>query len=180
MKSAPQCSSEGSRSHRGGFTLIEILIVVIILGILAGIMVPQLSNASSAARESTLHEDLRYLRTQVGCFKYQHRDVPPGYPSGDITATPDETTFLDQMTRYSDELCNTSTTQSTVYRLGTYLTKMPPNPINGKTGVWVVDGATMPAADESKPFGWIYNPTLQKVQVNLAGRDSGGTAYASY
>ena len=102
---------------RRGFTLVEILIVVVILGILASIMVPSLSNASSAARESTLHEDLRYLRTQVGCFKYQHREVPPGYPSGDLTATPDETTFLDQMTRYSDELCNTSTNQSTVYRL---------------------------------------------------------------
>jgi len=165
---------------RKGFTLIEIMIVVIILGILASIMVPSLSNASSAARESTCHEDLRYLRTQIGAYKYQHRDVPPGYPLGDVTATPDETSFLDQMTRFSDELSNTSTTQSLVYRLGPYLTKMPPNPINGKTGVWVVTGTTMPPADETKPYGWIYNAEIQQMKVNLSGNDTGGTAYATY
>ena len=168
------------RTSRGGFTLIEILIVVIILGVLASIIVPQFSSASTMARETTLKEDLRYLRTQIGAFKIQHRDVPPGFAGGDLTVDPDETTFLDQMTRYSDEFCNTSTTSSSVYRVGPYLTKMPPNPLNGKTGVWVINGATMTAADETKPYGWIYNPILQRIQVNMAGSDSSGTPYASY
>jgi prepilin-type N-terminal cleavage/methylation domain-containing protein len=175
--SAPRRTQRG---RRDGFTLIEILIVVIILGILASIIVPQFSSASTQARETTLKEDLRYLRTQIGAFKIQHRDVPPGYAGGDLTVDPDETTFLDQMTRYSDEFCNTSTTTSSVYRVGPYLTKMPPNPLNGKSGVRVVTGATMPAADETQPFGWIYNPTLQRIQVNLAGSDSSGTPFASY
>jgi len=168
------------RTSRDGFTLIEIMIVVIILGILASVAIPQFSNASTEAREATLKEDLRYLRTQIGAYKIQHRDAAPGYPGGDITATPDETSFLDQMTRFSDELSNTSTAQSPVYRLGPYLSKMPPNPLNGKTGVLVDTSATMPAADNSQPHGWIYNPVLQKIQVNLAGADSSGKPYASY
>src|SRR5882757_9690951 len=73
---------------RSGFTLIEILIVVVILGILASIVIPQFSNAAHSARENTLKDDLRYLRTQIVVFKAQHGDAAPGYPGGNTAATP--------------------------------------------------------------------------------------------
>ena len=41
------------RIARRGFTLVELLIVVVILGILATIVIPQFSNASQQARENT-------------------------------------------------------------------------------------------------------------------------------
>ena len=53
-----------------GFTLVEILIVVVILGILATIVLPQFSNASATARENTLKDELRYL----GSRKEPERD----------------------------------------------------------------------------------------------------------
>ncbi|MCC7406490.1 MAG: prepilin-type N-terminal cleavage/methylation domain-containing protein, partial [Phycisphaeraceae bacterium] len=40
--------------RKSGFTLIEILIVVVILGILAAIVIPQFTNASETAKGSNL------------------------------------------------------------------------------------------------------------------------------
>ena len=47
-----------------GFTLVEILIVVIILGILAAIVVPKFTEASDDAKLSALTTDLKIVRSQ--------------------------------------------------------------------------------------------------------------------
>ena len=60
-----------------GFTLIEILIVVIILGILAAIVIPQFSSASSDARKSNVQTTVQTLRSQIALYKLQHQDMLP-------------------------------------------------------------------------------------------------------
>src|SRR5579864_7959116 len=84
-----QINLRGKGPRKAGFTLIEIMIVVIILGILAAIAIPQFSSASGEARLSTMRDILRFMRSQITVYKAQHQDVPPGYPNGNITATPD-------------------------------------------------------------------------------------------
>ena len=69
-----------------GFTLIEILIVVVVLGIIASIVLPQFSNASETAKENTLRDELRYLRTQIVVYKAQHADNAPGPTAADFLA----------------------------------------------------------------------------------------------
>src|SRR5437773_6966159 len=107
--------------HRRAFTLIEILIVVVILGILATIVVPQFSNASVNAKENTLKDELRYLRTQVVVYKAQHHDVPPGYPNGDQAASASGPDFIAQLTKPTDETGITNSTNTAVYKFGPYL-----------------------------------------------------------
>src|SRR4051794_25278458 len=65
------------RSRKGGFTLVEILIVVIILGILAAIVIPQFTNASTNARVASTVSQLQSLRSQIQLYKLQHNDTLP-------------------------------------------------------------------------------------------------------
>src|SRR3954453_3386064 len=66
-----------ARTRKTAFTLVEILIVVIILGLLAAIVIPQFTNASQDARESALASQLQTLRSQIELYKLQHGDVLP-------------------------------------------------------------------------------------------------------
>ena len=53
------------------FTLVEILIVVVILGILAAVVIPQFVNASDEAQVGNVETQLRTLRTQIQLFRAQ-------------------------------------------------------------------------------------------------------------
>jgi len=164
---------------RRGFTLVEVLIVITILGILATIVIPQFSTASETTRENTLKDEMRYLRTQLAVYKAQHEDRAAGYPGGVVTATPTEAALVAQLTMHTDVTGNTSATATATFKFGPYLSQMPANPINGLNTVRVVpNGAAMPAPDGST--GFIYKPQTLEIIPNLTGTDSAGVAYASY
>ncbi|MEM8757249.1 MAG: prepilin-type N-terminal cleavage/methylation domain-containing protein [Planctomycetota bacterium] len=55
-----------------GFTLVEILIVVVILGILAAVVVPQFVDAAEQAQTGNTETQLRTLRTQIQLFAAQN------------------------------------------------------------------------------------------------------------
>jgi type II secretion system protein G len=76
---------------RKGFTLVEILIVVVILGILAAIVIPQFTNASTAAKESNLKSNLQTVRSQIELYKIHNNDTPPADATALVSAltTPD-------------------------------------------------------------------------------------------
>lgn len=56
------------------FTLVEILIVVVILGILAAVVVPQFVDAADQAQTGNTETQLRTLRTQIQLFRAQSDD----------------------------------------------------------------------------------------------------------
>ena len=162
------------------FTLVEILIVVVLLGILAGVVLPMVSDSAISARESALAHDLQMLRRYVLIYKSQHLEVAPGYPDGDITQTPTEQAFFDQITLSSNEDGQTAPIGTPGFPRGPYLMKIPVNPLNHKNTVEVLaDGAVFPAnADGS--HGWIYKPETSEVRGDCGGTDDSGKPYYDY
>lgn len=67
-------------SRRGsiatGFTLIELMIVITIIGILAAIAVPSYQTALVKAREAVLREDLYSIRSAIDQFAADHGRYP--------------------------------------------------------------------------------------------------------
>lgn len=59
-----------------GFTLVEILIVVVILGILAAIVIPQFSQAGDEARANSLAGNLQTMRSQLALYNVQEGGYP--------------------------------------------------------------------------------------------------------
>jgi general secretion pathway protein G len=66
-----------SRKVKRGFTLIEILIVVVILGILAAIVIPQFTDASQEAMESSVRSQLQTIRSQIELYRVKEAGSLP-------------------------------------------------------------------------------------------------------
>ncbi|MEM7628687.1 MAG: prepilin-type N-terminal cleavage/methylation domain-containing protein [Planctomycetota bacterium] len=60
-----------------GFTLVEILIVVVILGILAAIVVPQFTNAANEARTGNVLTQTSTIETQLELYAARNNGIYP-------------------------------------------------------------------------------------------------------
>ena len=67
------------------FTLVEILIVVVILGILAAIVIPAFNSTVADSAATTTFSELQKLRRHVGVFKARNGDALPNVTAGDGT-----------------------------------------------------------------------------------------------
>jgi len=106
-----------------GFTLVEILIVVIILGILAAIVIPQFTSASETAKESNLKSDLLTVRNQLELYRVQHGDNYPWQIVGN-----DSDDVIEQLTSKTDDQgAIDDGSDPRRFRYGPYLDKMPVN-----------------------------------------------------
>jgi len=138
-----------------GFTLVEILIVVIILGILAAIVIPQFTEASNDARVSALVSDLQTVRSQIELYKVQHKDNYPGTVSGTWTIG----NFVGHLTGKTDIDGVAGGT------LGPYLGKFPTNGFNNDNTVRDATAAADPNT-ASGTAGWWFNSTTGNFGVN--------------
>ena len=100
-----------------GFTLVEILIVVVILGILAAIVIPQFTAASETAQTSSAVSTLQAVRSQLELYRVNHNG---NYPDN----------LWAQMTESTDR-----TGATTGDDFGPYLPKEPVNPFTGGTAI---------------------------------------------
>jgi general secretion pathway protein G len=134
--------------NNSGFTLVEILIVVIILGILAAIVIPQFTNASDSARQSSIQSQLQTIRSQIQLYKVQHLDNVP-------TTANMITTQWEALTSTSDQNATFPPANGQT-ALGPYLQQAPINPYNNSTTIAAAAGAGV---------GWVYDPATGNIQA---------------
>jgi len=146
------------RTRQSGFTLVEILIVVIILGILAAIVIPQFTNASEDARQSSVTSQLQTLRSQVELFKLQHRER---YPTTDLVVT--SAWDWTKLTGKTDE------DGVAGGNFGPYLQQVPINPLNNLSTVESVATDPTPGTTTSTA-GFVFSQATGKTYaVSNAG-----------
>ncbi len=163
-----------------GFSLVELMIVVAVLGILAAIVIPQFQSYTTQAKQAAAESNLRTLRGAIELYTAQHNGVPPGYPNGNVTAAPTAQIFIWQLTMASNKSGQTANPGTAGFDLGPYVKAFPKNPFNNAGAVRIIGNGEEFPSSATGNFGWVYQPATITIKLDRAGDDSAGVAYFDY
>jgi general secretion pathway protein G len=135
---------------RKAFSLIELVIVIIIMGVISAIAIPRMVRGAEGADVTGLQADLAVLRGAIEMYKYEHSAFP---------------TVLNFEAQLADET-DAAGGPGTDY--GPYVVKIPTLKTGVKKGETGVAAAGDPPAFIDSPAGWLYNETTGEIWANDA------------
>ncbi len=138
---------------RKAFTLVEILIVVVILGILAAIVIPQFTNASQEAQRGNVVTQMQTIRNQIELYRVRNNGTNPTLAgTGNAAFSAAGASLVNPPANPTQQ---------------PYMRSPALNPRNSRTDVadvtttgdaFIADAAGRNPTTAGQP-GWIYNPT---------------------
>jgi prepilin-type N-terminal cleavage/methylation domain-containing protein len=130
------------KNIKSGVTVIEIVVVVVVFSVLASIIVPQFTLASSEAQLTKLVSTLQRVRSQIELYRIQHNNLLPGQvvSGGNII----EDDFITDLIMQGTDGC------------GPYLEAIPVNVFNDFNTVTFVNDAAA-VAEGTESTGWWLN-----------------------
>ncbi len=118
-----------------GFSLVELVVVVVIIGLIAAIAIPRFGRASANAGDAALRADLKLLRDAIELYAADHNDTYPAYrPAGADALHASSAAFERQMTWYTAPGGAAKRVPDADHYLGPYLRKMPVLPVCANKG----------------------------------------------
>jgi len=136
---------------RKGFTLVEILIVVVILGILAAIVVPQFTNATQDAQAGNLKAQLKSVQNQIELFNARNNGAYPDFATDSWGAPTVPTSLIG----------------------GNYLKSAPQNPaFPGADKTSITESATA-GVKGAAGFAWVWNSVDRTIYASYFNETTG-------
>jgi prepilin-type N-terminal cleavage/methylation domain-containing protein len=140
----------GTMVRRNGFTLIELVVVIMILGILAGVAAPKLLSTSGTATDNGIKQTLTVVRDAIELYTAKYGQIPA---------------------------C-TATGSDFKGHLQSYIRIFPTSPVGTKDADIKPSTTTPLVADNSE--GWMYNTLTGEFICNSTATSSVGGAYSSF
>jgi type II secretory pathway pseudopilin PulG len=164
----------------GGFSLIEGVIVLVILGTISAVAIPRMSQAGQNAAEATLAGDMAVWRNALDLYQRDHNG---SYPK-------DSSTLAAQLTQFTDASGEVCSFKDGRHPFGPYLRSVPPLPLTDPD-----DGAAIPSGSTSigssptggaptrfipNGYAWLYDGAGNVYPNTGSLTDVTGKLYNSY